>query len=324
MPKRFLCVLFILIITGSFLFALEGKIVETIGKVEVQKAGAWVPAKAGDVLDAGSVISTGFKSEAVLSIGKSTIKVKALTRLTIEQLYENNGNHASSVYLDVGSISADIKAAEDKRVGFTVKNPSATASVRGTEGDVFADGRLIGKSGVWAVSAPIARIYSVSGELISAALAAAEKAASSEGEVADAPGTASASAEPSATEDAAGETVAAADTSSSGDSSDVSVDGAVESYNWAFPSETGQVYVSAGEQISVGNNGTIDTPQSFMASMAVSSDSVVTLSESESVNSTESAKAAPAADSAVGIDVGSSGDSKPTKGTVYVRIKFPE
>ena len=29
MPKRFLCVLFILIITGSFLFALEGKIVET-------------------------------------------------------------------------------------------------------------------------------------------------------------------------------------------------------------------------------------------------------------------------------------------------------
>ena len=71
MPKRFLCVLFILIITGSFLFALEGKIVETIGKVEVQKAGTWVPAKAGDILDAGSVISTGFKSEAVLSIGKT-------------------------------------------------------------------------------------------------------------------------------------------------------------------------------------------------------------------------------------------------------------
>ena len=40
MPKRFLCVLFVLIITGSFLFALEGKIVETIGKVEVQKAGS--------------------------------------------------------------------------------------------------------------------------------------------------------------------------------------------------------------------------------------------------------------------------------------------
>ena len=307
MPKRFLCVLFILIITGSFLFALEGKIVETIGKVEVQKAGEWVPAKAGDILAPGSVISTGFKSEAVLSIGKSTIKVKALTRLTIEQLYENNGNHASSVYLDVGSISADIKAAEDKRVGFTVKNPSATASVRGTEGDIFADGRLFGISGVWAVSAPEARIYSVGGQLIASAPVVEEAAGASEGEPSDASGAAS-----------SGEAPATESASAAGS------DASEEAYDWSFPSETGQVYVSAGEQISVDNNGTIGTPQSVMAALAVSSDSVVTLSESESVNSTDSAKSAPSADSAVGIDVGSSGDSKPTKGTVYVRIKFPE
>ena len=297
MPKRFLCVLFVLIITGSFLFALEGKIVETIGKVEVQKAGEWVPAKAGDVLAAGSVISTGFKSEAVLSIGNSTIKVKALTRLTVEQLYENNGNHASSVYLDVGSISADIKAAEDKRVGFTVKNPSATASVRGTEGDIFADGRLFGISGVWAVSAPEARIYSVSGQLIAAAPAVGMKTDAAEGEKTAASGSSSES------------SVETAETASE------------EGYDWGFPSETGQIYVSAGEQISVSNDGTIGTPQTVMAAMAVSSDSVVTLSEAESVSSTDSAKSAPAA---VGIDVGVSGDSKPTKGTVYVRIKFPD
>ena len=46
--------------------------------------------KNGDILTPGTVISTGFRSSAVLYIGKSLIEVRALTRLTIEEIVEQN------------------------------------------------------------------------------------------------------------------------------------------------------------------------------------------------------------------------------------------
>ena len=136
------------------LSAMEVKVVEVTGKVEVQSGNKWVAVSKGDILSAGAVISTGFKSEAVLSFAETVIKVKALTRLTIEQLFEKDGDKASSVYLDTGSISADVKPAENKRVGFSVKTPAATASVRGTSGDVYSDGTIVGTSGKWCITPP--------------------------------------------------------------------------------------------------------------------------------------------------------------------------
>lgn len=135
-------------------FALNGVVVDVLGKVEKQNGNTWISLKKGDILSPGDVISTGFKSEAVITVGESTITVRALTRMTIEQLYEKNQNHISSVYLDVGSISADVKPVENKRVGFTVKTPAVTASVRGTAGDVFAYGKVVGIRGKWGLSAP--------------------------------------------------------------------------------------------------------------------------------------------------------------------------
>lgn len=134
------------------LVAMDVKVVEVTGKVEVQRDNKWVAVSKGDILSAGSVISTGFKSEAVLSFDETVIKVKALTRLTIEQLFEKDGDKASAVYLDTGSISADVKPAENKRVGFAVKTPAATASVRGTSGDVYSDGTVIATSGKWCLT----------------------------------------------------------------------------------------------------------------------------------------------------------------------------
>lgn len=136
-------------------FALNGVVVDVLGKVEKQNGNTWISLKKGDILSPGDVISTGFKSEAVITVGESTITVRALTRMTIEQLYEKNQNHISSVYLDVGSISADVKPVENKRVGFTVKTPAVTASVRGTAGDVFAYGKVVGIRGKWGLSAPL-------------------------------------------------------------------------------------------------------------------------------------------------------------------------
>ena len=133
---------------------LDGVVMEVLGKVEKQVDNSWVALKKGDILVPGDIVSTGFKSEAVISIGESVITVKALTRMTIEQLFEKNKNHVSSVYLDVGSISADVKPVTDKRVGFTVKTPAVTASVRGTAGIVYAYGKVEGIRGKWGLSAP--------------------------------------------------------------------------------------------------------------------------------------------------------------------------
>jgi hypothetical protein len=131
--KRIIFVLLVLILAVNAASAMEGTVVSTIGKVEIQKGASWVPLAKGDKISGGAIISTGFKSEAVLKLGESTVQVKPLSRLTLEQLANLNGNHKTSVYLDVGSVTADVKAAKDKKVGFTVKSPVATASVRGTK-----------------------------------------------------------------------------------------------------------------------------------------------------------------------------------------------
>lgn len=144
----------VLLSVAFYSFALDGIVMEVLGKVEKQVDNSWIALKKGDVLVPGDIVSTGFKSEAVISIGESVITVKALTRMTIEQLYEKNKNHVSSIYLDVGSVSADVKPVTNKRVGFTVKTPAVTASVRGTAGIVYAYGKVEGIRGKWGLSAP--------------------------------------------------------------------------------------------------------------------------------------------------------------------------
>ncbi|MBQ4553538.1 MAG: FecR domain-containing protein [Spirochaetaceae bacterium] len=149
-----LVTILVLLTVAFYSFALDGIVMEVLGKVEKQVDNSWIALKKGDVLVPGDIVSTGFKSEAVISIGEAVITVKALTRMTIEQLYEKNKNHVSSIYLDVGSVSADVKPVTNKRVGFTVKTPAVTASVRGTAGIVYAYGKVEGIRGKWGLSAP--------------------------------------------------------------------------------------------------------------------------------------------------------------------------
>ena len=150
MKKTCLLVFFAVLIIPAF--TLDAVVVSVLGKAEVQTSKGWQPMKTGAKLTAGTLVSTGFKSQAVLSIGKSTVTVQPLSRLTIEQLTERADSDVSKIYLDAGSIKADIKAAENKRVGFTVKSPVATASVRGTSGTIDSFGTLESTSGVWMVA----------------------------------------------------------------------------------------------------------------------------------------------------------------------------
>lgn len=145
----------VLAVSAPCLSALEGKIVTVEGKVELQRQGAdWVPAQAGDVLAPGDIISTSFRSKALVEIGKSVLRITPLSRLTIEQLYSNANGEIASVYLDSGAVKASIKKETDRRVGFKIKTTAMVASVRGTEGIVHADGRITGTGGKWCITGP--------------------------------------------------------------------------------------------------------------------------------------------------------------------------
>ena len=155
--KKLVLLLLVSIFSISFSFAASTDVAivnSVVGKVEVQVNDSWIQVKNGDILSSGSVISTGFKSSAVLYIGASLIEVRALTRLTIEEIREQNQNYNTTMFLDAGSIKADIKKSENKRVGFKVRTSVATASVRGTSGEIYSDGTLVCLSGKWAITPP--------------------------------------------------------------------------------------------------------------------------------------------------------------------------
>ncbi|AEF83089.1 FecR family protein [Leadbettera azotonutricia] len=107
---------------------------ELSGTVEVKAPGqaAWSPASIGAVLQKDTAISTSFKSTAILAIGNSTLTVKPLTRLTIQELADREGNEEVGLRLQTGRIRAEVNPPAGGKTNFTIRSPSATASVRGT------------------------------------------------------------------------------------------------------------------------------------------------------------------------------------------------
>ncbi len=103
------------------------------GNVEFRESsGAWQSLVEGYELPIGASISTGFNSSAVLELGLAVLEVKALSRLTIEELIEREGVVESDMYLEVGRIQADVRRTETRRQDFRLRSPVATAAVRGT------------------------------------------------------------------------------------------------------------------------------------------------------------------------------------------------
>jgi hypothetical protein len=124
----------VLAMGAALLGAQTARIQQIRGTVEVKAPGAaeWRAAETGQVLDAASVISTGIKSTALVSIGNSTVVVRALTRLSLEEIAAAQNDERVLVNLWVGRIKADVKPPAGGKVNFAVRSPSITASVRGT------------------------------------------------------------------------------------------------------------------------------------------------------------------------------------------------
>jgi hypothetical protein len=103
------------------------------GKVEYQRPGSgWRPAKLGDSVGSGTIISTGFKSSATLKLDATSLYLKPLTRLTLEDLIKTSGGTQTKLVLLAGRVKADVPPQAAQTTDFRIKSPTATASVRGT------------------------------------------------------------------------------------------------------------------------------------------------------------------------------------------------
>jgi len=133
--RRTLCVSLLLAGAALCVFAQSGVISEFTGTVELKtaKATSFVPAKTGDVVAADTIVSTGFRSTAVIKVGSSTIAVRPLTRLSLAEIRAESNSETLKVDLQAGRVRVDVKPPAGTRATTSVQSPSATASVRGTE-----------------------------------------------------------------------------------------------------------------------------------------------------------------------------------------------
>jgi len=131
------------------LFAQNGVIKELSGTVELKPAGTsdFIPAKAGDPVAKDTIVSTGFKSSALIQMGSSLITARPLTRLSLAELSSSGGTEVINVSLQTGRVRVDVDPPAGTRTSMAVRGPSATASVRGTsfEFDTYSLNVLKGK-----------------------------------------------------------------------------------------------------------------------------------------------------------------------------------
>jgi len=144
--KKGLFFLTMLVITALCVFSqntrqMTGKIRELTGEVELKRTetSAFVKAKAGDTVAADTVVSTGFKSTAIIDVGSSSITVRPLTRLTLAEIQSVSDTETLNVKLQTGRVKVDVKPPAGTKTSCSVQSPVATASVRGTsfEFDTF-------------------------------------------------------------------------------------------------------------------------------------------------------------------------------------------
>ena len=156
----------VLLLAGVSLAAQPVVVVEAVtGRVEVQPPGqsGWQSVSEGDQIPQAARISTGFNSTARLAVGQdATVTVRALTRLTINEVIEQEGVESSDMTLEVGRVRGEVRRASDRQTQFELRSPTATASVRGTTFE-FDGEELVVQDGIVVFTTPSGREHQVGG-----------------------------------------------------------------------------------------------------------------------------------------------------------------
>ena len=135
--KRIMVLMLMMMMVGAGIVSAQnpGAMIREInGTVELKSEGSgdWKQASVGDRIEKATMISTGFRSTALLAVGESTIVVRPLTRLTLNELLNQSGTETINIGMNSGRIRVEVKPPAGGRVDFTVQSAVATASVRGT------------------------------------------------------------------------------------------------------------------------------------------------------------------------------------------------
>lgn len=147
MRRLLLVFLFALAAAPVSLFSQQAFFKSVAGAVEIKHAGSevWEAARAGQALFSNTVISTGFKSAAVIEFGDSLITARPLTRLTLSELIKIDNNEKVDLNIQTGRVRSDVSAPPGGKVEFTIRSSSATTSVRGTSFEVNTLGVVVTK-----------------------------------------------------------------------------------------------------------------------------------------------------------------------------------
>ncbi|MCL2806519.1 MAG: FecR family protein [Treponema sp.] len=148
--KKIILSILLSVISAAFVFSQNGIIREFSGDVELKHAGSsvFIPASAGAVVASNTIISTGFRSSAVIALGGSVITVRPLTRLTLAEIQSSENSQDINVNLQAGRVRVEVNPPAGTRSNFTLQTPSTTASVRGTAFDMDTDNINVNKGRV--------------------------------------------------------------------------------------------------------------------------------------------------------------------------------
>jgi len=124
----------IFILTGLNVFAQDAFIEQLTGTVGIKqpKEESFKTANKGDKIFKDTIISTSFKSYAIVKIGGTTITVRPLTTLSLTEIQKLDESETLNVNLQAGRVRVDVKPAAGTKAIMTVSSPTSTASVRGT------------------------------------------------------------------------------------------------------------------------------------------------------------------------------------------------
>ena len=124
----------VFILTGLHAFCQDAFIDQLTGTVEIKqpKETSFKTANKGDKVFKDTIISTSFKSYAIVKIGSTLITVRPLTVLTLAEIQKVEETETLNVNLQTGRIRVEVKPPAGTKAIMKVGSPTATASVRGT------------------------------------------------------------------------------------------------------------------------------------------------------------------------------------------------
>jgi hypothetical protein len=155
-------------VLGGLLFAQDAYIKEFSGTMEIKQPGAaeWRAARAGERIQKDTMISTGFKSTALIALGNSTLLVRPLTRLSLEEIQNIEGNESVNLYLQTGRVRVDVNPPTNGKTDFTIRAPTATASVRGTSFEFNGENLIVDEGRVHITGGDGSAVYVGAGHAV--------------------------------------------------------------------------------------------------------------------------------------------------------------